>query len=307
MNGIASRQHGMGWIRDYPDHRDLRLTSSTVRPLLEMVMGRSAKLVEDRQLKKLDLPPFVDLRNGFSPVEDQGRIESCTAHVVTSIAEYLEQKTSQEYRHRSRLFLYKTTKNLLKVQGNVGVFLRTAMGALRLFGLPPEEYWPYDVSQLDAEPPAFCYAFAANYKAIQYVRLDTPEVYDDELLLAIKTQLAAGFPLAFGTMLFDAPLSYASRPDTLGQMPYPANSDRPLGGHAMVAVGYDDSLTIEHFKPGGIKSKGAILVRNSWGPGWGKEGYGWLPYSYIQKGLSVDWWVLLKQDWVDTGVFGLNR
>jgi C1A family cysteine protease len=306
MNGTASRQHGMGWIRDYPDHRDFRLTSKAVRPMLDVVMGRSAKLIENRQFKKLDLPSFVDLRAGFSPVEDQGKIEACTAHVVTSIAEYLEQKASQEYRHRSRLFLYKTTKNLLKARGNVGVFLRTAMGALRLFGLPPEEYWAYDPAQLDAEPPAFCYAFAANYKAIHYVRLDTPDIYDDELLLAIKTQLAAGFPLAFGTMMFDAPMMHASRPDTLGQLPYPASSDRPIGGHAMVAVGYDDSLVIEHSKPDGLRSKGAILIRNSWGPGWGKEGYGWLPYTYIQRGLSVDWWVLLQQDWVDTGVFGLG-
>lgn len=306
MSENIRRQHGMGWLRDYPDHRDLRLTSKAVRPLLDTVMGRSARFIENRQFKKLDLPPFVDLRPGFSPVEDQGRMESCTAHVVTAIAEYLEQKATQEYRHRSRLFLYKTTRNLLKSQGNVGVFLRTTMGALRLFGLPPEDYWAYEMEQLDVEPPAFCYAFASNYKAMHYVRLDTPDTYDDELLLAIKTQLAAGFPLAFGTMLFDAPLLHASRSNTLGQMPFPVSSDRPLGGHAMTAVGYDDSLVIEHFKPGGVKSKGAILVRNSWGTGWGKEGYGWLPYTYIQRGLSVDWWVLLKQDWVDTGVFGLN-
>ncbi|MBD1865421.1 MULTISPECIES: C1 family peptidase [Trichocoleus] len=306
MNGNASRQHGMGWIRDYPDHRDLRLTSKTIRPMMETVMGQSAELIEKRQFKKLDLPAFVDLRSGFSPVEDQGKIESCTAHVVSAIAEYLEQKAFSEYSHRSRLFLYKATKNLLRAQGNVGVFLRTAMGALRLFGAPPEEYWPYDLSKQDEEPPAFCYAFAANYKSVNYVRLDTPDIDTAELLMAIKTQLAAGFPLAFGTMLFDTPLMHASRPETLGQLPYPCNSDRPKGGHAMVAVGYDDSIVIEHSKPDGSKSKGAILIRNSWGTGWGKDGYGWLPYSYIQGGLSVDWWVLLKQDWVDTGVFGLN-
>ena len=45
-------------------------------------------------------------------------------------------------------------------------------GALTLFGVPPEEYWPYDVEKYDREPPAFCYSFAKNYSAIKYVRLD---------------------------------------------------------------------------------------------------------------------------------------
>jgi hypothetical protein len=82
--------------------------------MMETLLGRSAELVEKKQFKKLDLPAFVDLRPGFSPVEDQGKVEACTAHVVTAIAEYLEQKALDEYSHRSRLFLYKATKNLLR-------------------------------------------------------------------------------------------------------------------------------------------------------------------------------------------------
>ena len=78
-----------------------------------------------------------------------------------------------------------------------------------------------------------------------------------------------------------------------------------LGGHAVVAVGYDDARVIENTNPGGGKTTGAILVRNSWGTEWGDRGYGWLPDDYCLRGLARDWWSLLKSDWVETGQFGL--
>jgi C1A family cysteine protease len=303
---LSNSKHGMGWLRDYPDYRDLQLSSEQVRPLLEQALGSSATgLVETHQLKQLELPSAINLQKGFSPIEDQGSIESCTAHVITSIVEYLYQRAFNQQTSCSRLFLYKTTKNLLKTQGNVGVFLRTTIGALRLFGVPPEDYWSYDLTKFDHEPPAFCYAFAANYKALKYVRLDAPHIPPDELLLSIKMQLAAGFPLAFGTVLYDGPLMYANRPETAGQIPFPQSTDKPKGGHALVAVGYDDSMVIKNPKSD-IATQGAILIRNSWGTRWGKEGYGWLPYSYIRSSLSVDWWALLSQDWVETSMFGLD-
>ncbi len=83
--------------------------------------------------------------------------------------------------------------------------------------------------------------------------------------------------------------------------------DRVIGGHAVMAVGYDDDIEIVNTNRRGLKTKRALLIRNSWGEDWGDEGYGWLPYAYVVDGLARDWWCLLKNEWVNTGVFGIEN
>ena len=51
-------------------------------------------------------------------------------------------------------------------------------------------------------------------------------------------------------------------------------------------------------------TKGALIIRNSWGVEWGDGGYGFMPYNYVTEGLAEDWWTLIQQGWVDTGQFG---
>jgi C1A family cysteine protease len=91
--------------------------------------------------------------------------------------------------------------------------------------------------------------------------------------------------------------------DNDGKIPYPGNGERIEGGHAIVAAGYDDNMKIKNSIAGSSETTGALLIRNSWGEDWGRNGYGWLPYEYVLSGLADDWWSLLKNEWVDTGNF----
>ena len=288
----------MGWLPDYPDFRDHTVDNDQVTErLLKLGQKESIKkmLKKTRVEKpgKAALPGSVSLLEWFSPIEDQESLGSCTANAGVGLVEYFEKRAYQKHIDASRLFLYKATRNLMRETGDNGAFLRSTMGALVLFGVPPEEYWPYKIADFEKEPTAFCYAFAQNYQSMTYYRLDPPGTTKSDLLNAIKTNLASGLPSMFGFTVY----SSIDQAAITGKIPYPANGEQIVGGHAIVAAGYDDKMVIKNAKPG------AFLIRNSWGTGWGDKGYGWLPYDYVLKGLAVDWWSLLKNEWIDTGNF----
>ncbi len=284
----------IGWLPDLPDFRDYTVEHENVKPMLEKI-GIAEPVIR--------LPTTMDLREWCSPVEDQKNLGSCTANAGVGIVEYFERKAFGKHIDASRLFLYKTTRRLMDLEGDSGADLRSTMGALVLFGVPPEKYWPYTDKNpdFDKEPDTFCYACADNYKSIQYVKLDPPYTPASDLLDRIKTNLSARLPSMFGFTVYS---SIEQTMDNNGKIPFPCSREQIEGGHAIVAVGYDDSMEIKNSNCS-TSTIGALLIRNSWGKSWGEKGYGWLPYEYVLKGIATDWWTLLKNEWVDTGEFGL--
>jgi len=210
---------------------------------------------------------------------------NCTAQAAVGLVEYLERRVTGKHMDGSRLFVYKVTRNLLGWTGDTGAYVRTTLKALAKFGVCPERYWPYQIANLDVEPPAFCYAYGQTARAQQYFRIDRAGADRNVVLQMVKRLLVIGLPCAFGFVVYDWG-------NATGEFVMPGSEDRPQGGHAVMAAGYDDNRKIG-------ESTGALMIRNSWGTGWGDGGYGWLPYDYLLSGLASDFWTIYRQDFLD--------
>ena len=253
MPELRERQIGhYGWTPDLPDARDHLFAA----PLAEIG----------------PLPPSVDLRKKCPAVYDQGRIGSCTANAIGGAFEFLLLKEGQKDLMPSRLFIY---YNERVIEGTVdedsGAMLRDGIKSVARQGAPQEPLWPYRIPRFRDKPPAAAYREGLKHQALLYERL----VQDVDQL---KGCLAGGYPFVFGFSVYEGFESAAVARS--GDVPMPGRFESLLGGHAVVAVGYEESQR-------------RFFVRNSWGTSWGRAGYGTMPYEYLlDNGLSDDFWTV---------------
>lgn len=286
---------GTGWLPQMPDLRDYSDRNDEVEP-----MTKALGLKETRKVQ--NMPKFVDLREWFSPIENQLNLGSCTANAVVGVVEYFQRRSFGKHLDGSRLFVYKTTRKLMMIdEGDSGAYLRSTMKALTLFGVPEEKYLPYSLdnyetvnSKWDDEPDGFLYGMGDNFETIKYFCHDPKgiNISNEEILCSVKNYIVAGIPSMFGFSVF----SSLNDSNVKGGIPYPCSNDKVEGGHAIVAVGYDDNKKIKNTVCG-EETTGAFLIRNSWGTKWGDGGYGWLPYEYVLNGLALDFWSILSMKW----------
>jgi C1A family cysteine protease len=281
------------------DGRDFTADHAKIKPIVSKLREKSAR-------KLAAAPPAsVDLRPWCSPVENQLQLGSCTAHAAMGVVEYYERRAKGKHLDGSRLFVYKATRNLLQVTGDTGAWLRNTMAALVICGVPEERYWPYTDHdpEFDAEPPQFVYAVADNFEALKYFAHDpiTANRPRPDVLASIKQYLVTGVPSMFGFWGYPS-FESGSGP---GLIPFPTEAEvagDPAWGHAIVAVGYDDTVSITNTMDNRTTT-GALLIRNSWGPTWGQQGYAWMPYEFVLRNVAMDFWSLLKMEYVETDQF----
>ena len=219
------------------------------------------------------LPPRVDLRPGNPPIYDQGPLGSCTAQAIAAVLEFDQAKQRQpDVFTPSRLFIYFNERVILgTVDEDSGAMLRDGIKSVAKQGGPHEPLWPYVISRFRQKPSAAAYRDGARHEAILYQRLR-------QSIDQLKGCLAEGYPFVFGFSVYE---SFESRKVArTGEVPLPGPAETLLGGHAVVAVGYDDPQQ-------------RFIIRNSWGTSWGADGYGTMPYAYLlDGGLSDDFWTI---------------
>lgn len=250
------------WLRDLPDQRDYNVFTT---PQFKLI-------------PKLELPASVDLRRWCSNIEDQGQLGSCTGQAIVGAMEYLQNRASRKGRRKfidlSRLFVYYNERVLENsVAVDAGAYIRDGIKALRKWGVCAERLWPYRIRRFAVRPRKICYRNALQRRISVYARVNQP-------INDIKQVLASGYPVIFGFAVyesFDSPVV-----ENTGVVPMPEPDEYLLGGHAVLCVGYDDSIN-------------RVLVRNSWGKNWGMGGYFTMPYAYISSpSLAADLWTISK-------------
>jgi C1A family cysteine protease len=241
-----------GWVADLPDHRD-------------HVYSAPMQVVTS-------LPTKVDLSSQCPAVYDQGQLGSCTANAIAGAIEFDLMKEKKKDFMPSRLFIYYNERDIEgTVDSDSGAQIRDGIKSIASQGDCPENEWSYDISKFAQKPPQKCYADALKHKAVQYQRIT-------RTLNQMKGCLASGYPFVFGFTVYD---SFESEEVAkTGQLNMPSAGENVVGGHAVLAVGYDDT-------------QNRFIVRNSWGASWAIKGYFTMPYGYLlDQNLSDDLWTV---------------
>ena len=248
----ARRVQRFGWVPDIPDARDF---------LFSAPEGVLAKL-----------PKKTNMTSKFPPVYDQGQLGSCTANAIGAAFEYDQRKEGLEDFMPSRLFVYYNERAIEgTVDSDSGAMIRDGIKSIAKLGVCTETTWPYEITKFTDKPTQAAYDEAGAHQALVYRRvLGT--------LHQMQGCLASGYPIVFGFSVYESFMGQAVAQS--GEVPLPPRGEKLIGGHAVVAVGYDDSIQ-------------RFIVRNSWGTGWGKKGYCTMPYGYLtDPQLASDFWAI---------------
>lgn len=277
---LSSAGRRYGYLKDRPDHRDLGIASSPITAI--------------------GLDPSVDLESFCGPVLDQGDEGSCAGQFGAEVRQFLRKKLQAADDDFSPAYIYwlarqmdafwsannrwPTNAELLEftktivVTLDTGTYGRTVCRVLNQFGACTRATMPYVAGDFATGPTDAQFAEGLTFKAGAYHRI--PTVQD------MKTCLASGYAFGIGFTVYSSFEGDQVAKDGLWSPD--KSSEDILGGHEVMAIGYDDSV-----------NGGSFKVRNSWSASWGAAGNFWMRYQDAADSdiLQDAWMIHLGKAW----------
>jgi hypothetical protein len=200
------------------------------------------------------LPEVLDYRNDLPSAWNQMVDGPCSAYSAAAIKQWHEYKNYKLKKDLSRRFVYVMRKNF----PDKGMFARDTMDILLKYGIPLDRTfkWKFkkrkDITEL-------VFKEASNHKILAYARIYSID--------GLKKALFKNGPCYITFPVYNNEMYFWKKNKT---------TDRFLGGHACVVVGYNEN---------------GFIIRNSWGFNWGDKGHTIFPYS--DWGIEYETWTLI--------------
>lgn len=249
-------QRVLNWQPSPPDARDFKIQ-------------RTAAATTSRAAT----PARVDLAESCTSIKDQGSIGACTAFATVGALEYLLRKSGHNMAQdvfSERFTYYATRVNVAHwPPEDSGAYIRDAIKSAVQYGTCLEGTFPYN-GDFSAAPPSSAYSEAKKHTGVKYATYDAAPTL--ATLATMKQAMANGYPIVGGFTCYSNIWNAVG-----GVIPLP--NGQPIGGHAILLVGYDDA-------------KQQLKFKNSWSARWGDGGYGYLPYQYFLGGNMSDLWTI---------------
>lgn len=262
-----------GWRPMDVDPRDYNLKHPAIKPFI----------------KDEAVPTSFSLRDKDSPIEDQGAIGSCSSFAGAGALQYYD-KQQNAYQNLSQSFIYFFSRMIdngwdpstaynekYAPTEDSGSTIRSTFKAIAALGDCTEVAWPYTTDDINEKPSDVAMTEAKGYEVTNYAFISE----NSSKIANMKKAIYSGLPVVFGRNVPNEIYNVGAD----GVEPYGTDY---VGGHAQMAVGYDDTKTVP-----GTLTKGAFLIRNSWGTNWGDAGYEWVSYKCFQT-QQTDCGVIIK-------------
>lgn len=225
-------------------------------------------------MRSIDTPTVVDYEGDMSPILNQYYWSSCVAFAMCSVREFQEnrERNIKQVVNLSEYFLY----SLIQLWPQKGAYLREACKTACKVGITMEKFLPYPSKRVEKElqdpkRKLGVYTTANRFKAKTYVRLQN--------LTEMMESLTVNGPFIIGLPWLST-WRNTTRLRKLNHYPVLTRSGTPVGRHAVCVCGVD-------------KKNLVFKIRNSWGLGWGRKGYAYIPFSALK---DFDAWAIFDKD-----------